>query len=205
MSNSQTRHTHAEAPSDSALARLDLLIAGAAEVPLGELERDFFVHSWCCGRGLRDRSERLRLEPMMPGPAPTAFSFEIDCLYKRRAAIDEPVELVDSTLSGRILYRPDPFDGDPDTPVTLVLIDPRHGLWHPNYSRRHGLLCVGNLPPGPTPLDDLLQHVYSIVTYQNRSTRDPADPDAAVWFATEPDALVGLEHVEPLFGSGGAR
>ncbi len=197
--------TDSRASRDPALSRLDLLITGGAGVPLGEADHDFFMHSWLRGREVRDRSDRLRLEPLTPGPAPTAFSFEVDCRYKRRMALDQPVELVDDTLSGRILYRSDPVDGDPDTSSVLVLIDPRHGFWHPNFSRRHGILCVGDLPAGAIPLDDLLQHVYSIITYQNRSTRDPADPVAAAWFASEPDALVGLEHVEPLFGSGGAE
>lgn len=190
---------------DLALSRLGKLLATDPAVPLGELETAFFTASWERGRAMVARSDRLRIESLTAGPAPTTFSFEFDCRYKRRLAMDQPVELVAGTLSGRVIYRPDPYDGDPDTPVALVLINRRHGFWHPNYSRTHGILCVGDLPPEPIPLDDLLQHVYTIISYQNRSTRDPADAVVAAWFATEPDALVGLEHVEPLFGKGGAE
>ncbi len=190
---------------DPALPRLDLLLASQTELPLGELEREFFISSWQRGKAFCDRSDRLRITPLMPGAAPTAFAFEVDCRYKRRASPESPVELVDGTLHGQLIYRPDPYDGDADTTVILILIDQGQGLWHPNYSRRHGLLCSGDLPAAPIPLDDLLLHIYSILTYQNVSTRDPADRAAAHWFATEPDARVGLEQVEPLFSSGEAR
>ena len=80
-----------------------------------------------------------------------------------------------------------------------MLLDPALGFFHPNYSRRDGVLCVGTLPPDPYPLDALLEHVYRIVTYQNLAVDNSADLEAAIYFATNPEAMVGLEPVEPIY------
>jgi hypothetical protein len=48
-------------------------------------------------------------------------------------------------------------------------------------------------------LSDLLEHLYSILTYANFSTTDPADFEAAQYFAHAPHALDGLHDPEPLF------
>jgi hypothetical protein len=87
-----------------------------------------------------------------------------------------------------------------DLPAVAVLVERRLGFLHPNYSRRYGILCCGELPGGPIPLDLLFEnYIYGIITYQNRRPTDPADVEAARYFALEPDAMEGLENVEPLY------
>jgi hypothetical protein len=41
--------------------------------------------------------------------------------------------------------------------------------------------------------------MYPIVTYQNRSPAHPLDRAAAEYFAFNPEAMDGLEPVEPLY------
>lgn len=175
------------------------LVTEASEI--GETTREFFAESW---RGTRDgllaRTHRLRVEPD-PGPFPMRFRFEFDLPYKRKAGPDAPVELVDGPLSGSILYRPDLMALDPDhrEPTMAVFLDQGQKFFHPNFSRSFGMLCIGDIPPGPFPLDALLEHLYGIFTYQNRTPSDPADLEAARYFATDPEAMCGLETVEPLY------
>jgi hypothetical protein len=135
-------------------------------------------------------------------PAPRAFRFEFDCSYKRKLGDDSPVELMPGPVCGEVIYRGDMLL-NPDGPCVVVLIDRHLGYFHPNYSRRQGFLCLGdlsNLPPGPIPLEPLLEnHVYPIVSYQNRRPAHPADIEAARYFATEPTAMQGLQPVSPLY------
>jgi hypothetical protein len=45
----------------------------------------------------------------------------------------------------------------------------------------------------------LENHVYPIVSYQNRQPTHPADIEAARYFALEPAAMQGLEPAPPLY------
>jgi hypothetical protein len=130
---------------------------------------------------------------------PSSFGFEIDRPYKRRATPDGPVELAPGPLRGTIMYRANLFAASPDEPTVVVLIDRQCRFHHPNFSPRFGAICLGDLPHGPIALDALLLHVFSIVSYQNRNPLHPADIDAAHYFALDPNAMSGLEPVEPLY------
>ena len=186
------------------LGRLAAIMALEDELPdestpIGRATREFFANNWERARdGLLARTTKLRVEPQ-PSPAPRIFHFELDCTFKRKRAPDALVELAEGPLCGTIRYRPDLYTAPAGEPSLMVFIDPAQQLFHPNYSRRHGVLCTGDLPPGPFPLEDLLEHLYGILTYQNRSTADPADLEAAQYFAHDPDAMNGLEAVEPLY------
>ena len=140
----------------------------------------------------------MRVEPQ-PSPAPRVFRFELDVPFKQKRGPEALVERVAGPLTGTIRYRPDLYTAPADEPSVLVFVDRQLHLFHPNFSRQHGWLCTGHLPPGPFPLEALLEHVYGILTYQNRSTSDPADLQAARYFATDPGAMDGLELVEPLY------
>lgn len=175
------------------------VVTEASEV--GETTREFLAESWREVRdGLLQRTRRLRMEPD-PGPYPLRFRFEFDLPYKRKSGPHAPVELVDGPLRGAILYRPDLMTLDPDgkEAAIAVFLDQGQDFFHPNFSRAFGMLCVGDIPPGPFPLAALLEHLYSILSYQNRSPRSPADLEAARFFATDPEAMSGLESPEPLY------
>jgi hypothetical protein len=170
--------------------------------PLGRLTRQFAANNWakCCD-GLLKRTSRIRVTPEF-SPAPMAFRFEIDCSYKRKRAGDGEIELVSAgTLRGEVIYRGDMFVSS-DGPSVAVFIDRDLNFFHPNYCRRRGIVCLGDVrdfQSGPIPLDHLLEnHIFPIVTYQNRRPSHALDPDAARYFALEPRAMEGLE-VEPLY------
>jgi hypothetical protein len=170
--------------------------------PLDKLTREFAANNWAaCADGLLQRTDRIRVWPE-PSPAPLSFEFEIDTPYKRKLTPRAPVELVAGPVRGRILYRRDMFE-NPDGPLIAVQIDRRLGYFHPNYDRDRGFLCLGdqrNLPPGPQALDLLLEnHIFPIVSYQNRSPIHPLDFEAARYFAFQPTAMDGLEPVVPLY------
>lgn len=170
--------------------------------PIGRLTLELFASNWAeCRDGLLTKTDRIRVVPEM-SPAPRAFRFEIDCPYKRKLDADSPVELMPGPVLGEIIYRADLFQ-DPDGPCLAVFIDRELGYLHPNYSRERGYLCIGelsDLPPGPIPLDRLLEnHLFPIVSYQNRRPTHPADVEAARYFALEPTAMEGLEPVVPLY------
>lgn len=170
--------------------------------PLGKITRLFLANNWSeCHGGLLTRTQRIRVWPEH-SPAPQAYRFEIDCPYKRKLGRDSVVELMPGPVRGGVIYRGDLFT-NPQGPCLVVLIDRDLGFLHPNYSREHGYLCIGDLnelPPGPIPLDRLLEnHVYPIITYQNRRPAHPADLEAARFFALDPTAMDGLEPVAPLY------
>lgn len=170
--------------------------------PLGLLTREFFSNTWSdCRDGLLKKTDRIRVSPRSL-PIPRAFRFQIDCPYKRKLDADSPVELMPGPVSGEVIYRGDLFQ-DPDGPCLAVMIDKDLGYFHPNYSRERGYLCIGelnDLPPGPIPLDRLLEnHLFPIVSYQNRRPSHPADIEAARYFALEPTAMDGLTPVMPLY------
>jgi len=167
--------------------------------PLGRTTLEFFANNWVNARdGLLRKTRRIRVRPQHSLAAPRVFHFEIACKYKRKRNPQDAIEFVDGPLRGTIRYRADLFVADPEEPSVAVFLDPDQHFFHPNYSRAFGVLC-SNIPWGPYPLDSLLEHIYWIVTYQNRSSADAADLEAARYFALDPDAMRGLELVEPLF------
>ena len=170
--------------------------------PLGLISREFFANNWaeCCD-GLLQRTHRVRVIPE-PSPAPRMFRFEIDRPYKSKRAEDAPAELLPGPIRGTIHYRPDLFV-NPEGPHIAVQIDPDLAFFHPNCSRQRGsLVCLGALPDNlfPFPLDMLIEtRLYPILTYQDRQPSHPFDLQAAAYFALDPQAMDGLEPVEPLY------
>lgn len=169
--------------------------------PLGKMTRELLTNSWTsCRDGLLTWTQRIRVVPE-PKPAPRIFWFEIDRPYKRRLRPDDPVELADGPIRGMVIYRPDMLANLHESSVA-VRLDPSMGFLHPNYSRELGLLCLGDTTDfqGPIPLDVLLaNHLYPVLSYQNRRAHHPADLEAARYFALDPEAMVGLEPVPPLY------
>lgn len=178
---------------------------GAADedTPAARVTREFLANNWARARdGLLAKTRLIEVQPEM-SPAPRVFHFVLHRPYKRKAA-DGSVELVPGPVLGTVFYRHDLFTCDDDVPtVAVALHDP--ATLHANFSRRHGLLCLGNVGElagaggGPIALDRLLEHVYRIMSYANIRVTHPADLEAARYFATDPDAMRGLEHVEPLY------
>lgn len=192
-------------PPLALLAQMQLLLGIEDPLPdedteLGRRTRDWLERNWSDARaGLLAKSTRLRVTPPS-SRAPNTFHFTIDRPYKRRKR-DGSIDLAPGPISGLIKFRPDLLTAPEDESCLLVLMDPHLGLVHSNHDPRSGLLCCGNLPPGPVSLADALVHVYTILTYQNQSLTSALDVDAARYFATDPDARVGLEPVEPLWGT----
>jgi len=60
---------------------------------------------------------------------------------------------------------------------TIFLIEPR-GAWHPNVFETG--ICAGRMTPG-TDLVDLLDQIFSILTYKHMNLKDPLNPAAAQW------------------------
>jgi hypothetical protein len=144
------------------------------------------------------RTERIRVRPE-PTPAPRMFHFEMDLPYKRKFRHSDVVELAPGPICGTVIFRAD-LMSNLQLPAVAVRLDPAMGYFHPNFSREQGLVCLGDLPAGPFPLDALLaDHLYPILSYQNRNPSDPADHEAARYFATDPDAMTGLQPVAPLY------
>jgi hypothetical protein len=169
------------------------------DTPIAKACREFFSNNWsqACG-GLLARTKKIIVQPEL-SPNLRVFHIHIFSFYKRKEGPQDPVELVPGPIRGTIYYRPDILSPGDDVPAVAVALQDR-GFFHPNFSRRHGLLCLGDLPPGPIALENLLLHIYQIVTYQNLRVTDPADAEAANYFATDPNALDGLDKkVEPLY------
>lgn len=173
-----------------------------ADAPLSRLATEFFAGNWDAAQTLLAAAPRLRVEPHPP--AHRTFDFSLDVPYLRQHRPGDAVSLAPGPVRGTILYRADPFETGPDQPSVCVLVSRDSGLLHPNYSRTFGILCLGALPRGPLPLTNLLEHLYSILTYANVSTVDPADHEAADWFRQDPDALSALPTATPLWGVGAA-
>lgn len=169
------------------------------DTPLDRMTREFFENNWNASRdGLLARTGKIRVVPE-PSPAPRCFRFEMATPYKRKHG-DEPVELAPGPVRGEIRYHPHVLElNDPATPSIVVSLDPDLDYFHPNYSRRYGLVCLGDLPSGPFPLDALLEHLYSILSYANWRSFHPADLVAAHYFATDPSALDGVGDPAPLY------
>ncbi|HUG92072.1 MAG TPA: hypothetical protein VML55_14630, partial [Planctomycetaceae bacterium] len=188
---------------DEFLDSLALMAGGCdlpdEDTPLGRLTREFFGNNWgTCRDGLLARTQRIRVRPDA-SPWPRVFQFEIDCPFKRKLGPEHPVELMPGPIRGTILYRPDLFR-NPHEPALAVRLPRGQAYFHPNYSRTLGLVCLGDVPPGPFPLDALLEnHLYPILSYQNRRPSHPADFESARYFALDPEAMSGLEPVRPLY------
>jgi hypothetical protein len=169
--------------------------------PLGRMTREFFHNNWAaCRDGLLRKTQRIRVFPD-PTPAPRMFQFEFNLPYKRKLGLDAPVELVPGPVRGMVIYRPDLL-ANLHEPCVAVRLDPSMGYLHPNFSRNLGLVCLGDTTEfqGPITLDVLLEnHLFPILSYQNRRPHHPADIEAARYFALDPDAMTGLEPVEPLY------
>lgn len=170
--------------------------------PLGRESVEFFTHNWKNARdGLLSKTSKIRVQPNVPVPDPRIFFFEMDIPYKRKQQLPPSsaatVELVDGPLRGTIRYRADIRTADPDEPTIGVFLDPEQCFYHPNYSQRFGVLCIGDSPP--QALNDLLEHLYWILTYDSTNTYDAVDHDAASYFALAPDAMMGLEDIAPLY------
>lgn len=170
--------------------------------PTQRLLAEFAANNWAmCADGLLKKTTRIRVWPE-PSPAPLVFDWEIDTPYKRRLSFDGPVELMPGPVVGRLMYRADMFE-NPDGPAVAVMIDRRLAYFSPHCSPETGLICLGDqndLPPGPLPLDALLEaHVFPIVSYQNRHPIHTMNPDASRYFALDPTAMEGLEPVQPLY------
>jgi hypothetical protein len=170
------------------------------DTPAGRITREFFANNWanCCD-GLLAKTNKIRVTPQ-PSAAPHVFRYEIATKYKRKAGRDAEVELMPGPIRGTIHYRSDVFSS-PMGPAIAARVDLDQQILHPNVSRQHGFVCLGELPlsPFPFPLDPLLEHLYTILTYQNYRPSHPLDMEAAAYFALEADALAGLEGVEPLY------
>jgi hypothetical protein len=169
-----------------------------ADTPLGQTTREFLDASWrSAADGLLARTDKIRVEPMQR-EHPRSFRFEMDLPYKSKPTRDGPVEHVRGPLRGTIRFRPDLFMAPANEPCIAVRLDHDQHVLHPNFSRQHGMLCLGPVPRDMT-LERLLEHLFSILSYQNISTTDPADVEAAAHFALEPHALDGLGQVDPLY------
>lgn len=168
------------------------------DTPLARATIEFLTNNWIQAQsGLLAKTKKIEVHPESL-PAPRVFNFQMFCPYKRKEFSEAPIELFPGPLRGKIYYRFDLLSPSDDAPAVVVAIEDR-SFFHPNFSRRHGLLCIGHWPPGPIMLEDLLQHIYRIVTYQNLRVMHPADGEAATFFATDPDAMRGLEEVKPLY------
>jgi hypothetical protein len=173
-------------------------LAPPDDTPLGRLTRDLFANNWHnAQQGILSLTRRVRVVPE-PSPWPCQFRFRIDRPYKRNASAESPVELHPGPIRGTIIYRTDLLvaDGEPGIAVALDL---DQAFFHPNVSRRHGLVCLGDLPDGPFELNDLIPHLYSILSYENRTPTHPLNVEASVYFTCHRDALEGLLPVEPLY------
>ena len=163
----------------------------------GRSTREFFANNWEEARGgLLSRTQKVRVQPL-PDAGPRSFSFQIDRPYKCKHP-EGFVELAPGPVTGTIRYRPDVLTPDPGSRSVLVFVD-SDGFYHPNYSRTQGILCIGDIAPGPFPLEVLVEHLYSIVSYQNMDSKNPFDVEAVRYFGADPDALEGLTEVEPLY------
>ncbi len=163
----------------------------------GRATREFFANNWEEAReGLLSRTQRVRVRPL-PGAGPRSFSYEVDRPYKCKRP-QGIVELAPGPVRGTIRYRPNVLAPDPGSHSVLVFVD-SDGFYHPNYSPKHGVLCIGDIPPGPFPLEALIEHLYSIISYQNMDSTNPWDLEAVRYFGTDPEALKGLAEVKPLY------
>jgi hypothetical protein len=135
----------------------------------------FLKRQWEEGMELARSSDLLRLHT--PGMVPPHFVAEFLCDGLVREGEDE-IKVASGFNVGiwfppDYLRRTDPFE-------MLRLFTP--GVWHPNVSREHPLICIGRLTPG-TPLVDILYQLFDILTYQKYNPRedDSLNKAACAW------------------------
>lgn len=163
----------------------------------GQATLEFFANNWEEARsGLLARTERVRVRPL-PVAGPRSFRYEFDLPYKSKSP-EGMVELASGPVIGTIRYRPNIFTPEPGSHSIVVSVD-SEGFYHPNFGRQHGILCMGDIPLGPFPLEALIEHIYSIVSYQNMDSRNPWDLEAVRYFGTDPNAFKGISEVRPLY------
>ncbi len=166
--------------------------------PMGRLTRELFASQWQQARdGLLARSKVLRVDAP-PSPSPYVFRFEIDRPFKRRAA-DGSVEIAPGPIRGSLRYRPDVLEPRRGEPSVLAFVDRELRFFHPNCLPHVGLLCLGDLPAGPYPLEETLQQLYRVASYGSLGTESALDSDAVRYFLENPDAFDGLRPVPPLW------
>jgi hypothetical protein len=165
--------------------------------PLGRQVREYFANNWREARErLLDRTQVIEVEPLPP-EGPRSFSFVIHRPYRKRHPSGE-VTLEPGPVEGTICYHANVLRPPRDAQSVVVFIS-TPGFWHVNHSRRHRVLCLGDMPRDPLPLASLLEHIYGIVAYQNMGFDSPLDRDAARYFLTNPNAMDGLRPVHPLY------
>jgi hypothetical protein len=165
--------------------------------PVGPAVRSFFSNNWRSAReGLLARTTVVRVTPLPP-EGPRVFCFEIDRPYKRKLASGQVV-LDEGPIEGLISYQSTVLNPPAGVHPILVFVT-SEGFYHPNFGRQHSVLCLGDLPRGPFPLDALVEHVYGIVTYQNVDVHHALDREAASYFARDPLAFEGLDDVPTLY------
>ncbi len=163
----------------------------------GQATLEFFANNWERAQsGLLARTELVRVRPL-PVTGPRSFFYEFDRPYKSKDP-QGMVELVSGPITGTIRYRPNIFTPPPGSRSIVVSVDSDR-FYHPNFNRKHGVLCIGDIAPGPFPLEPLIEHLYSIISYQNMVSDNPMDSEAVRYFGTDPDALKGLSEVQPLY------
>lgn len=175
------------------------------DTPVARVTRQFFSNTWRAAKeGWLSRTRMIEVIPELSA-APRVFHFTLHRPYKRRRAGQAAVALVPGPICGIIYYREDLFLQDDDEVPTVAVVLHDRALLHPNFSRRHGLLCLGAWGAsggglaGPIALSSLLEHVYRILSYQNMSLFHPADKEAADYFIDNPTAMEGLRPVPPLY------
>jgi len=175
------------------------------DTPLALATQEFFRNNWQQAQsGLLSRTRLFEVTPE-DSPVPRVFHFILHRPYKRQVSPQSAITLAAGPICGVLYYREDLLSpAEEDVPTVAVMLHDR-SLIHPNFNRRHGLLCLGSWGSesgglaGPVFLGRLLEHLYRILSYQNISVLHPADVDAATYFATERTALDGLRPVRPLY------
>jgi hypothetical protein len=126
------------------------------------------------------QTDAVRLTTLGPDAPPRKFVAQFSC----RGLVRLPFGEISETNKFAVgIYFGDDHLRRID-PLRLVwLLEPQN-VWHPNVSAPG--LCVGHLRPG-VGLIEILQQVYSILTYQNCNLRDYLSPEAAAWARTNLD------------------
>ena len=132
------------------------------------------------GMRLAEQSDLLDLTPLNAS-FPERYIAHFRC--KGLVRVDDgSISEADSFLVG--IWFPEDYlrSRDPFLPYrVLTWLGPR-GIWHPNISNKHPVICVGRLQPG-TGLVQILYQVFEIITY-NKVTMvesDALNTEACAW------------------------
>jgi hypothetical protein len=135
------------------------------------------------GMALAETSDLLELVPIGPHP-PQAYVARFRCRGLCRGADGGIVPMeyaeVGITFPDDYLRRADPCR-------ILTWLGPSN-VWHPNISARAPLICLGRMGPG-SRLTDILYQLFEVIAYQNYSTHDALNLDAAAWARQHPEWL----------------